>query len=171
MHPLRFYPIILCLSFLLLKGQAQTTDTTAIMPGPPVAHSPFKTITLERVSANGHKDSGVVDVVFTANNQSVQIASLIFSINPALSKAADDQDSIYPISQLRLGANKKDPDNNVITVELRPDQALHCGLYLAHVPLTARYIRKVVLFTSLRLDDAPQGEDNIILTNLEIRWK
>jgi hypothetical protein len=138
--------------------------------GAPNAHSPFKAISLSRVSAIGHRESGTVDVVFTASNQSTQVASLSFSINPLLSKASDDLDTIYHISQLRFGSNRRD-STSVDIIELRPDQAVHCGVYIAHVPLEAQYIRKLVLFTSLKLDDANQGEDNIILTNLPITWK
>jgi hypothetical protein len=154
-------------SVLQVQAHAQTADTTV---GNPLAHSPFKTLSLDRLAANGHKESGIVDIIFTASNQSPRIASLAFSINPALSKAADDFDTVYHITQLRFGSTKRD-STDVVIVEIRPDQALHCGLYITGVPLNARYIRKVVLFTSLRLDDVPQGEDNIVLTNLPITWK
>jgi hypothetical protein len=161
-----FVVVFMC---LFVGGVAQAVDTAGPFGGPTFS-SPFKSISLVRVAANGHKDSGTVDVVFTATNQSTKVTSLVFSINPTLSKAADDLDSIYPIDQLRFGTTRKDPETNT-TVELRPDQALHCGAYLIHVPLTAQYIRKFVLFTSLKADDGPPVEDNIILTNLPIIWK
>lgn len=181
---LRLCTATLCFSLSLLRGLGQAGDTAGpvvpsntnspllvgVVGGDPNAHSPFKAISLDRVSANGHKESGTVDVVFTAANQSTRVASLSFSINPLLSKASDDLDTIYHISQLRFGSNRRD-STSVDVIELRPDQALHCGVYINHVPLEARYIRKLVLFTSLKLDDANQGEDNIILTNLVIHWK
>ncbi|WP_133996105.1 hypothetical protein [Dinghuibacter silviterrae] len=163
--------LTLCLSAVLLQGHAQTSDSVArSIYGDFNVHSPFKTLSVDRVSANGHKDSGTVDVVFTATNASTQTASLLFSMDSALSKASDDLDTFYAINQVRLGSNRKDP-GTVTVVELRPDQAIHCGLYFVHVPLTARYITKLVLFTSLKLDEVSQGEDNIVLTNLEIHWK
>jgi hypothetical protein len=161
-----FVVVFMCLS---IHGMPQAVDTTGPF-GDPTITSPFKSISLVRVAANGHKDSGTVDVVFIATNQSTKVASLVFSINPTLSKASDELDSIYPVNQLRFGTTRRDPETNT-TIELRPDQALHCGAYLIHVPLTARYIRKFVLFASLKTDDAPPVEDYIILTNLPIIWK
>ena len=179
--------LIIFFSVRLLEVRAQNGDTGPVVPsvksnpalvatpgGAPLAHSPFKALNLDRLAANGHKESGIVDIVFTASNQSTRIASLAFSIDPALSKASDDFDTVYHFTQLRFGATKSDSTSNaasVTTIELRPDQALHCGFYIAGVPLTARYIRKVVLFTTLRLDDVPQGEDNIVLFNVPIIWK
>jgi hypothetical protein len=168
--------VTFCLSALLLQGRAQVTDSTGPLAGVPTTygdpniHSPFKTLTLDRVAANGHKESGTVDVVFTATNISTRIASVLFSMDTALSKASDDRDTLYTVSQLRLGTNRKDP-GTISVVELRPDQSIRCGVYFVHVPPNARYIRKFVLFTSLKLDEVSQGEDNIILTNLEIHWK
>lgn len=175
--------LLLALSVLLFQARAQNGDTGPVVPSiktnpalaaasgdNPVARSPFKTLNVDRLSANGHKESGIVDIVFTASNQSTRTASLAFSIDTALSKASDDFDTVYHFSQLRFGTTKRD-SNEIVTVELRPDQELHCGFYIAGVPLNARFIRKVVLFTSLRLDDVPQGEDNILLFNLPIIWK
>ena len=184
LYALHFFVLACCLG--VPRSQAQSNDPVGpLVPsvathsvlvaapgGSPAVQSPFKALTLERVAANGHKESGIVDVVFTAGNQSAQTASLVFSIDTAVSRAADDLDSLYPISQLRLGSTRKDSsDINAYVVILRPDQSLHCGLYLHNVPLTARYIRKVILFTKLSLDSAPQGEDNIIFANLPITWK
>lgn len=160
-------------SVLLFQVRAQTGDSSGgpvVSGGSPMARSPFKTLNLDRLAANGHKESGVVDIIFTASNQSPQIASLAFSIDPALSKASDDFDTVYHFSQLRFGTTRRD-STEIVTVELRPDQALHCGFYITGVPLNARFIRKAVLFARLRLDDVPQGEDNILLLNVPITWK
>jgi hypothetical protein len=174
--------ILYTLSFLFfvhMSGLAQANDT--IFPsatGPtddPVAQSPFKNLSILKPHATGHKSSGTVDIAFSAINQSTQTATLIFSMNPGLSKASDDLDSLYSISQVRYGQTKQEPGDNsanvTYTVMLKPDQALHLGMYVNNVPLTALYIRKAVILTSLSLDDVPSGEDNIVLTNLKIDWK
>ena len=159
---------------LTLHTGAQVQDSLfpparTLAPDPTI-HSPFKSIVLLHPVAIGHKTSGIVDIAFTVGNQSTQIAALIFSTNPSLSKASDDLDSLHTISQVRLGTTKRDSDIP-ITVELHPDQTLHCGIYVSDVSLGAQYIRQLVLLTSLTLDDVSSGEDNIIFTNIRIDWK
>jgi hypothetical protein len=166
---------LLFISGAVLRTRGQATDSLfppahTLVPDPNVK-SPFKTIIVLRPLANGHKNTGTVDIAFTVGNQSTRIASLLFSTNPVLSKAADDLDSLYPISQLRFGTNKQDPGMPPSTVELHPDQTLHCGVYISNVPLGARYVKKFVLFTSLTLGEVSAGEDNIIFTDIPIVWK
>jgi hypothetical protein len=172
-HLLPFCTLLVCLVGAIHPATAQISDTLfplAFANPDPNLHSPFKDLSILRASANGHKESGTVEVAMVVTNQSYKIASLIFSINPVLSKAADDLDSLYSINQLRFGASRRD-STSVVSIQLRPNQMLHFGLYINNVPLDARYIRKVVLLTSLTLDQVSMGQDNIILTDLKIDWK
>lgn len=154
-------------------AMAQIGDT--LFPAIPVVsnpnlYSPFKDLSILRASAEGHKESGTVEVSLVVSNLSYKIASVLFSTNPVLSKAADDLDSLYPISQLRFGAFKRD-SADLVSVQLRPSQMLHFGLFIKNVPPGARLIRKIVLLTSLTLNQVSMGQDNIVLTDLKIDWK
>jgi hypothetical protein len=120
--------------------------------------------------AVGHKSSGTVDVAFTMANQSTGTAAVIFNINQAFSKAADDQDSLYTISQVRLGDARRDSDQ-VYNIVLRPGQSIHLGFYLLHVATKAQYIQKMAILLSLAIDDIPQGADLAMLYNVKITWR
>ena len=171
-----------CLFTLIPRSRAQETDSVlpsdSLFPAhtlvaDPNVKSPFKSIILLHPVANGHKNTATVDIAFTVGNQNPSTAALLFSTSFSVSKAADDLDSIYPISQIRFGTTKKDPSDPdmPMVVELRPDQTLHCGIYIAGVPLQAKYIAKLVLLTSLTVNQASVGEDNIIFTNIPIVWR
>lgn len=177
----RIFVLFVCLTGLILTGrvqvQAQAPDPDSLFPSAhalvpdPNVKSPFKSIIVLHPIARGHKSTSTVDVTFTVGNQYPQTAALLFSTNPALSKAADDLDSLYSISQVRYGSNKQDTTMPPTTVELHPDQTLHCGIYINNVPLAARYIAKLVLLTSITVNQVSAGEDNIIFTNIPIDWK
>lgn len=173
MHLLKLCTLMILIAGPSTRAEAQVGDT--LFPTLPVApdpnlYSPFKELSIIRASAEGHKESGTVEVALVVSNLSYKIASVLFSTNPVLSKAADDLDSLYPISQLRFGTFKRD-SAAYVSVQLRPSQMLHCDLYINHVPPDAQYIRKVVLLTSLTLNQVSVGQDNIILTDLKIDWK
>jgi hypothetical protein len=135
-----------------------------------VVKSPFKALNMLHAVAVGHKSSGTVDVAFTMANQSTGTAAVIFNINQAFSKAADDQDSLYTISQVRLGDARRDSDQ-VYNIVLRPGQSIHLGFYLLHVATKAQYIQKMAILLSLAIDDIPQGADLAMLYNVKITWR
>jgi hypothetical protein len=157
------------LLFLCLVTRGMAQEDTAYSPDTKM-HSPFKALPILRATAIGHKESGTVDVAMVLANQSYKNASLIFSINPSLSKASDDLDSLYSISQIRFGTYKKDSAMDM-TVNLRPNEMLHCGLYINNVPLNAQYIRKLIIMTSLSLDNENVGQENILLQDIKITWR
>ncbi len=152
--------------------QAQTIDSLGTFTNNPETSvkSPFKALNMMHAVAVGHKSSGTVDVAFTMVNQSNNNAAIMFNINPSLSKAADDLDSLYNISQVRLGDARKDSDQ-VYNIVLRPGQSIHLGFYLLHVPLKAQYIQKMAILSSLALDDIPQGAETMLLYNVRITWR
>jgi hypothetical protein len=177
----RFIVLFICLSGLILisraqaQAQGQAPDSLfppahTLVPDPNVK-SPFKSIIVLHPVANGHKNTSTVDIAFTVGNQSSYIAALLFSTNPAVSQAADDLDSLYSISQVRYGTNKQDSTMPPTAVELHPDQTLHCGVYISNVPPGAQYISKLVLLTSLTINEISAGEGNILFTNIPIVWK
>jgi hypothetical protein len=123
-----------------------------------VVKSPFKALNMLHA------------VAFTMANQSTGTAAVIFNINQAFSKAADDQDSLYTISQVRLGDARRDSDQ-VYNIVLRPGQSIHLGFYLLHVATKAQYIQKMAILLSLAIDDIPQGADLAMLYNVKITWR
>jgi hypothetical protein len=154
-------------------ARAQTIDSLGTFTNNPetTITSPFKSLNMLHAVAAGHKSSGTVDVAFTMVNQSTNTANIMFNINPSLSKAADDLDSLYNISQVRLGDARKDSSDQVYNIILRPGQSIHLGFYLLHVPLKVQYIQKMAILLSLALDDMPQGAESIMLYNVKVTWR